>query len=52
MRIKKFFEPNQDFKGYKAISPYEIPQFKPDLILVAAYYPDEIIEFIKDEIFS
>lgn len=48
---QKFYdENNQDYKGYKAINPYDLEEFDFDIILLATYLSFDVKNTIKNEI--
>ena len=47
----KFFGVDEEFKGHKAISSYDIPENKPDVILLATLNSFDVKEFLKENIF-
>ncbi len=46
----KFVEPDQEFKGYKAIYPADIPDYDPDVILLATYYSYKLCWFLMEDV--
>ncbi|MFH0703363.1 MAG: hypothetical protein V2B14_07520 [bacterium] len=46
----RFFDGEIDFKGYKAISPFNISDYTPDVILIANYNSYDVKDFLKENV--
>ncbi len=47
---KKLTTMDDKFKGFQAMSPYDIPDFNPDAVLIAIYVTSPIIRFLKEDV--
>lgn len=49
----KFFNPNANIDvGYKKISPFEIANLKPDIVLLTVYDDFNVEKYIQEELFK
>jgi len=48
---QKFFSTDETFNSIKALSPYDITELKPEVILMATYNSGNVRNFIKEEVF-
>jgi hypothetical protein len=49
---QKFFTTDETFHNIKAVSPYDIGELKPEIILLATYNTGNIKNFIKEEVLA
>lgn len=47
---KSFTDENKTLNGYEAINPLKIKDYQPDVIILATYYPNNIIEYLSNNI--
>ncbi|OGI21008.1 MAG: hypothetical protein A2287_06205 [Candidatus Melainabacteria bacterium RIFOXYA12_FULL_32_12] len=47
---QKFFGSDEEFKGCKAVAPYDMAEINPEVIIIATYNTGNVKDFIKEEI--